>query len=52
MALKVDQAGATAQGDIVGRDKYEQHYHSIARPAGVVEQLLHKLQKKSRTMKV
>jgi len=23
MALKVDQAGATAQGDIVGRDKYE-----------------------------
>jgi len=44
MALKVDQAGATARGDIVGRDKYEQHYHPPARQIGVVEQLLQKLQ--------
>jgi hypothetical protein len=45
MSLKVDQAGATAHGDIVGRDKYEKHYHPLERPAGVVEQLLQKLQK-------
>jgi hypothetical protein len=45
MSLKVDQAGASAHGDIVGRDKYEHHFHSLDRPAGVVEQLLRKLQK-------
>ena len=43
MSLKVDQTGANAQGDIVGRDEYEQHYHSAA-PAGIVEKLLKKLQ--------
>lgn len=45
MALKVDQAGATARGDIVGRDKHEKHIHLPDRPLGVVEQLLQKLQK-------
>lgn len=44
MGLKVDQTGATARGDIVGRDKFEQHYHPAARQMGVVEQLLQKLQ--------
>ena len=44
MSLKVDQAGASARGDIVGRDKYEQHFHSNDRPAGVMEQLLQRLQ--------
>jgi hypothetical protein len=44
MALKVDQAGAAAHGDIVGRDKHEQHFHLPERPPGVVEQLLQKLQ--------
>jgi hypothetical protein len=44
MTLKVDQAGATARGDIVGRDKYEHHHHPASRQAGVVEQLLQKLQ--------
>jgi hypothetical protein len=34
-----------AQGDIIGRDKFEQHYHSINRPVSVVEHLLQKLQK-------
>lgn len=43
MPIKVDQAGATAQGDIVGRDKH-QHIH-LTSPPGVVEQLLQKLQK-------
>ncbi len=45
MSLKVDQAGATAHGDIVGRDKHEQHIHLPRRTPGVVEQLLNKLQK-------
>ena len=44
MSRKVDQAGATARGDIVGRDKIEQHYHPLERP-GVIEQFLQKLQK-------
>jgi hypothetical protein len=45
MPLKVDQAGATAGGDIVGRDKHENHFHFPDRPLGVVEKLLQKLQK-------
>src|SRR6202022_3944316 len=45
MPLKVDQAGATARGDIVGRDKHENHFHLPDQPSGVVEQLLQKLQK-------
>jgi hypothetical protein len=44
MSLKVDQAGAAARGDIVGRDKNEQHFHLPEQPPGVVEQLLQKLQ--------
>jgi hypothetical protein len=45
MALKVDQAGAKAHGDIVGRDKHEHHFHLPDKTSGVVEQLLQKLQK-------
>jgi hypothetical protein len=45
MSLKVDQAGASAHGDVVGRDKHEQHFHLPPRAAGVVQQLLEKLQK-------
>jgi hypothetical protein len=44
MPLKVDQSGAEAHGDIVGRDKHEQHFHLSELPPGVVEQLLQKLQ--------
>ena len=44
MSLKIDQRGASARGDIVGQDKYEQHYHPAAAPAGIVEKLLKKLQ--------
>jgi hypothetical protein len=44
MSLKVDQTGAAARGDIIGRDKHEKHFHLPERPPGVVEQLLEKLQ--------
>lgn len=44
MTLKVDQAGAAAHGDIVGRDKHEHHHYPIERSTGVVEQLPEKLQ--------
>jgi len=45
MTLKVDQTGAAARGDIVGRDKHENHFHLPDRRSGLVEQLLQKLQK-------
>lgn len=38
----VDQTSAKADGDVVGRDKIENHYHGAA--TGVVEQLISKLQ--------
>src|ERR1700731_2817835 len=45
MTLQVRQDGASAQGDIVGRDKNETHHHYPASaPPGIVEQLLLKLQ--------
>lgn len=47
MTLQVRQEGASAQGDIVGRDKNEthhHHYHAAATLPGIVEQLLVKLQ--------
>lgn len=44
MTSRVSQQGATAHGDIVGRDKIETHYHPGASKPGVVEQLLQKLQ--------
>lgn len=43
MGLLVDQRDASADGDIVGRDKIENHFHGDRRP-GIVEQLLTKLQ--------
>jgi hypothetical protein len=43
MTNQVSQQGATAHGDIVGRDKIEAHYHPPAAKPGIVEQLLHKL---------
>ena len=44
MAVQVDQKHASAQGDIVGHDKTENHFHlPLSRP-GIVEQLLEKLQ--------
>jgi hypothetical protein len=43
MAEKVDQSGASAQGDIVAGNKTEYHYHPGAE-AGVIEKLLEKLQ--------
>lgn len=43
MRLDVNQKGASAGGDIVGRDKIEKHYHA-GPPPGIVEQLLAKLQ--------
>ncbi|RXH34392.1 ABC-three component system protein [Bradyrhizobium zhanjiangense] len=45
MSFQVDQSGATAGGDVVGNNKYEQHFHPPAKPLGVVEQLLEKLQR-------
>jgi hypothetical protein len=39
----VTQKGATASGDIVGRDKIT-HYHSSPAKGGIVEQLLERLQ--------
>lgn len=44
MPLQVDQTGAKARGDIVGRDKIEQHVHAASAPPTKVEQLLRKLQ--------
>ncbi|WP_315766839.1 MULTISPECIES: ABC-three component system protein [unclassified Bradyrhizobium] len=46
MTVRVRQDGATAQGDIVGRDKNELHHHHYPASAspGIVEQLLFKLQ--------
>jgi hypothetical protein len=46
MTLQVRQDGASAKGDIVGRDKTETHHHHYAAsgPPGIVEQLLIKLQ--------
>jgi hypothetical protein len=46
MTLQVRQDGASAQGDVVGRDKKETHHHHYppASPPGIVEQLLVKLQ--------
>src|SRR5437879_1791825 len=46
MTLQVRQEGAAAQGDLIGRDKTENHHHyyAAASPVGVVEQLLVKLQ--------
>jgi hypothetical protein len=44
MSLKVDQKGASAGRDLIGRDKYENHYHSGPTPTGIVDQLLKKLQ--------
>lgn len=41
--MQVDQAGASAQGDVVARDKIETHYHSTVSPQGIVNQLLEKL---------
>jgi hypothetical protein len=38
----VSQRNVSAQGDVVGRDKIEQHFHAV-NPAGVVEELLKKL---------
>lgn len=40
----VDQSGARAAGDIVARDKIENHYHPQAAASGVVEKLILKLQ--------
>jgi hypothetical protein len=44
MTLKVDQKGAAAEGDIVGRDKVENHYYPATSAPGVIDQLLQKLQ--------
>ena len=44
MTLQVTQQGASAKGDIVGRDKVETHYHSAFPSPGIVEQLQQKLQ--------
>jgi hypothetical protein len=44
VTLQVTQQGASAKGDIVGRDKVETHYHSASPSPGIVEQLLKKLQ--------
>jgi Fic family protein len=44
MTLKVDQKGANAQGDIVGRDKHEHHHYSASTAPGLVEKLLKRLQ--------
>jgi hypothetical protein len=38
----VRQEGASAHGDVVGRDKYETHVHPV--PLGPLDQLLQKLQ--------
>jgi hypothetical protein len=38
------QKGATAGGDIVGGNKVENHFHAPTAPAGIVGQLLAKLQ--------
>jgi vacuolar-type H+-ATPase subunit I/STV1 len=43
MTLPVSQQGASAHGDVVGRDKIE-HYHPASASPGVVQQLLEKLQ--------
>jgi hypothetical protein len=44
MSLTVRQQGASAQGDIIGRDKTENHFHPAATSPGIVDQLLRKLQ--------
>ena len=44
MSSSVDQKGASAGGDLVGRDKHEIHYHSHPASTGIVDQLLKKLQ--------
>lgn len=44
MTKMIDQSGATADGDIVGRDKIEKHYHFNDATPGIVEKLLAKLQ--------
>jgi hypothetical protein len=47
MSDKVYQDGATAGGDVVGRDKITEHHHyphPPTTPPGIVEQLLMKLQ--------
>jgi hypothetical protein len=44
MTLTVSQQGASAHGDVVGRDKTEHHnYYLPSAPLGLVEQLLQKL---------
>jgi hypothetical protein len=47
MTIQVRQEGASAEGDIVGRDKVqhiEHHHYPTTSPLGIVEQLLVKLQ--------
>ena len=44
MTPKINQKGATALGDVVAGDKSEKHYHWELAKAGVVGQLLKKLQ--------
>ena len=44
MSSQVNQKGASAGGDVVGRDKIERHYHVAPTSLGIVEQLLEKLQ--------
>lgn len=40
----VSQRNVSAQGDVVGRDKIEQHFHTPTGHGGIVEQLLRKLE--------
>jgi hypothetical protein len=44
MGVLVDQSDASAGGDIVARDKIETHHHYYGASAGVVGQLLRRLQ--------
>jgi hypothetical protein len=45
MTIEIDQTGVSAHGDVVGHDKKtEVHYHPTPPPAGIVEQLLRKLE--------
>lgn len=44
MSAQVNQKGASAQGDIVGGNKTEIHNYASTPSAGIVEQLLSKLQ--------
>ncbi|MGM4904674.1 ABC-three component system protein [Tardiphaga sp. 866_E4_N2_1] len=41
--MNINQTGANAGGDIVGGNKYEQHYHPTTASPGIVDKLLRKL---------